>query len=379
MKFDEQLNESIVKVLSQNSNHYMGLFHEIQSYRHVSLDTFNSHIKTMLSEGYIDKNDTGKRGKKVYYFLTEKTKQLQRLKILEFKSKRKRAEYILYLKSKNEIAESNSQSEEERRVNMYLLIFFLTNTLGYTFKTEEQLNDFLSEAGVSRNDLVLRCKPHEDQFDGKPCITTVWTIGSRIYVNKWEMAADKNIVYGCMLPGQSPSEVLLQSKWGRVFAHANITQTEMADAFNMAEKEGMLKIVMKFRNQIRYDIVDQSLVNFIGDCWELFELLLEKLQIVWRTIRGPNNQEIRWLELIKDRWQADTIRMQAYHKRHSLKESKRKRKKTVRKEIENREIAIEEFLTELKKRHAYTIDKYRFPAERILEIIAPRYLQKTNL
>jgi hypothetical protein len=228
------------------------------------------------------------------------------------------------------------------------------------------------------NDLVLHWKPHESHFDDNPCITTVWTTGSDIYVSKWEeLVPHKNIVYGCSLPGQSPSEVLLES--GRVFAHANVTQTEMEDAFNIAEKEGILKIVMKFRNEFRYDIVDQSLVNFFGDCWELFELILEKLQIVWRTIRGPNNQEIRWLELIKDRRRADTIRMQAYHKRHSLKESKRKRKKTVKKEIENREMAIEGFLTELKKRHADTIDKYRFPAERILEIIAPGYLQKTNL
>jgi len=65
----------------------------------------------MLSEDSIGKNDTGERGKKVYYFLTEKTKQMERLKILDFKSKK-------------EIAELNNQSKEEMRLSAYIVIFF---------------------------------------------------------------------------------------------------------------------------------------------------------------------------------------------------------------------------------------------------------------
>ena len=87
---------------------------------------------------------------------------------------------------------------------------------------------------------------------------------------------------------------------------------------------------MEFRNELRYEITDQSLVNFIGDCWDLFQLVLDKLLIVWRTIRGPNNQEMKWLELIKGRSEADAIRKQVYQERHSLKKSKRKRKKANR-------------------------------------------------
>src|SRR5215467_6845771 len=110
MKTDEQIDNWIVRALTEKATlHYMGLLE--YTYRHISLDTFNSHIKKMLSEGYIVKNDTGKRGKKVYYFLTEKTKQMERLKILDFKSKK-------------EIAELNNQSEEEKRLSAYIVIFF---------------------------------------------------------------------------------------------------------------------------------------------------------------------------------------------------------------------------------------------------------------
>src|SRR5215831_20978827 len=89
MKTDERIDTWIIRALTEKATlHYMGLLeYTRKSYRHISLDTFNSHIKKMLSEGYIVKN-TGKRGKKVYYFLTEKTKQMERLKILDFKSRR---------------------------------------------------------------------------------------------------------------------------------------------------------------------------------------------------------------------------------------------------------------------------------------------------
>ena len=84
MKTDEQIDTWIIRSLTEKATlHYMGLLeYTRKSYRHISLDTFNSHIKKMLSEDYIGKNDTDERGKKVYYFLTEKTKQMERLRIL---------------------------------------------------------------------------------------------------------------------------------------------------------------------------------------------------------------------------------------------------------------------------------------------------------
>ena len=192
------------------------------------------------------------------------------------------------------------------------------------------------------------------------------------------MTSNKNISYSCSLPGQSPRELLLESE--RVFAHANITQTEMGDALTIAKNEGILKIVMEFRNESRYEITDQSLVNFIGYCSDLFQLILEKLHIVWRTIRRPNDQEIKWLELIKGRTEADAIQHEDYQQRHSLRKAEKRNRKTLaKKEIEELEKEIQESITDLTMFHAATINKYRFPTDRILEIVAPKSLQKSDL
>jgi DNA-binding HxlR family transcriptional regulator len=371
MKTDEQIDTWIIRSLTEKATlHYMGLLeYTRKSYRHISLDTFNSHIKKMLLEGYIGKDDTGERGKKVYYFLTEKTKQMERLRILNFKSKK-------------EIAELNNQSKEERRLSAYIVIFFLGLRYYYPLKTEKELKNFLSEAGVSVNDLVLYSKPKPLERNGKPYERTGWETRSDIIIIKYEeltsLTPNKNIFYTYSLPGQSPREVSLESE--RILAHANITQAEIEDAFKIAQREGILKIVMKFRNELRYEIADKSLVNFIDDCRGLFRLILKKLQIVWRTIRGPNDQEIKWLELIKGRKGADAIRMQAYQQRHSLNKSKRKQLVvSAKKEIMYFEEEIQEFITNLVESHTNTINKYRLPTERILEIVAPKALQKTDL
>jgi DNA-binding HxlR family transcriptional regulator len=368
MKTDEQIDTWIVRALTEKTTlHYMGLLeYTRKSYRNISLDTFNSHIKKMLSEGYISKNDTGERGKRVYYFLTEKTKQLERLKILDFKSKK-------------EIDKLSNQSKEERRLSAYIVIFFLGLSYIYPLKTEEELKNFLSEAGVSVNDLVLHWKPERLEWKGKPYETTVWKTRSGIIISKYEeLTPNKNIFYKYSLPGHSPKEVSLESE--RILAHANITQAEIEDAFKIAQREGILKIVMEFRDELRYEIADKSLLDFICDCWYLFKLILKKLEIVWKMIRGPNDQEIKWLELIEGRKHANAIRMQAYQQRHSLNKSKRKQLVvSAKKEITYLEEEIQESITNLVELHTDTINKYRFPAERILEIVAPKALQKSDL
>lgn len=146
----------------------------------------------------------------------------------------------------------------------------------------------------------------------------------------------------------------------------------------MALRERLLKIVMKFRDELRYEIADESLVDFFYDCWDLFRLILRKLQMIWRTVRAPNSHEVKWLEILKTRRQADKIRAQTYHQRHSLtKTEKKKRFVFVKEEVEIREKEIKEYLTYLLDKHIDTIWKYRFPTEKILSIIYPEYLQKS--
>jgi hypothetical protein len=65
--------------------------------------------------------------------------------------------------------------------------------------------------------------------------------------------------------------------------------------------------------------------------------------------------------------------MQAYQQRHSLNKSRTKELVvSAKKEITYLEEELQESITDL----VDTIDKYRFPAERILEIVAPKALQK---
>ena len=52
---------------------------------------------------------------------------------------------------------------------------------------------------------------------------------------------------------------------------------------------------------------------------------------------------------------------------------------SAKKEIMYLEEEIQESITNLVESHTNTINKYLFPAERILEIVAPKALQKSDL
>ena len=76
-------------------------------YRKISIDAFNFHIKKLILNGILERGRDQGRGSIIYYSLTDKAKQQQRLKILTVKPKKER---ILFEK----------ELEEERRVKLYL-------------------------------------------------------------------------------------------------------------------------------------------------------------------------------------------------------------------------------------------------------------------
>jgi len=281
-------------------------------------------------------------------------KQMQRLKILNFQ-------------------------EEGKREIIYLVIFFLSVYTYYPFQSEQQLEEFLSDARLSLADLV-QVGSREIDRDGKHFIVKNFEASPHIGVSRYEEIGPNNdiqsVSYRVGLAGKSPTEILDQS--GRVFQHINVTRTEMEEAFRIAKYEGLIKRVMVFRKEGRYEIADERLEDFISDCYELFRLILSKLQIVWKNIRKPNTKEVKWLELFRGRRQADKIRAEAYHYRHSL--SKRKKTKIVRQtkeEVKVHEEKINKYWDYIFEKHLETIKKYRFPTEEILRITFPNFLRKS--
>ena len=94
-------------------------------YKKISRSAFTFHIKKLIDDQLLRKDDDGKRGRPVYYFLTEKAKQQVRLKI------------------RGEISKIKNNDDYKRRRNLYLLLLVSESvvredTYG-SIKTEEEL------------------------------------------------------------------------------------------------------------------------------------------------------------------------------------------------------------------------------------------------
>jgi hypothetical protein len=110
----------------------------------------------MIGKTLISKNDNGERGKKVYYFLTEKAKQLQRLKILESKS----AERIATLEIKR---------RGERHTKIYIFLFHFMEFMRKYPKqlTKQEVSAILTNLQSSENDFVEDEKGEMEYRNGK--------------------------------------------------------------------------------------------------------------------------------------------------------------------------------------------------------------------
>jgi len=129
LRWDEELDLSIIKILDENNElHYNGLYKLVCStYRTISPETFSIHIKKLDDSGYIDKFSNG-IGKKSRLSLTDKARRQVRMKTLDFKSKKERA---------------NSKGISNKQLCVLLLLF--RRPTNYKFDTETGFDNFLSQ------------------------------------------------------------------------------------------------------------------------------------------------------------------------------------------------------------------------------------------
>jgi DNA-binding HxlR family transcriptional regulator len=374
MELDEEIDNSIIDMLNKNKKmYYMGLYRAIcKAYKKISIDAFNFHLKTMRDKNLIDRQDSKERGKKVYYFLSEKAKQEQRLKILQFKSQKGK----INLKR---------ESDEGRRQKLYfLMLLFLQNWKPvYSVKDgEDGLNDIiLADANITKKDLIVKEIKKEVQGD-QHIVSTIYKPISGLAIRKQEIFKEPNkqnyrVGYNCVLPGVSIDEILKDSN--RIaFKHNKFRRTEVEDALDLARKEGLLKLII-FGDDFRYVVADDALENLLRECWGLYSAILYKMERKWKFICSPTKEECKWLELFHGAKRADKIRIDAYHHRHSLSSKKKKKYlRKVKEELKILEQDIIEYTEELRRQYDKTIEKYRFPIEKILEVIYPRSIQPSS-
>src|SRR6266487_17730 len=142
LRYNTILDNLITTIVGKNKTISFNELHRMtnQIYKKIPRSVFTFHIKKLIDEGLLGKDDDGKRGKPVYYFLTEKAKQEVRLKI------------------RGEISKIENNDDDKRR-KLYLLLLvseftFREDEYG-CIKTEDELEEFLAKIHTSRQHLVI--------------------------------------------------------------------------------------------------------------------------------------------------------------------------------------------------------------------------------
>jgi hypothetical protein len=378
--YDKKIDKTIVKQIGRtNTATYLELYRRVcKAYKRISRAAYDFHMKKLLNEKTLDRRDSVGRGKPIIYFLTAEAKQKLRLQILEHKSKKEKSNYAI-------------ESEEEKRQILYVLLFINSNFAQVdqhiSSDSEEHFEKTLSEFGLTRDDLVMN-KPYlaeaEQNADYDKVRITQFKndLDIRIYKHEKPLIREKGnsfelIEYRMSLPGISLSGFADEIR-KHVFEHFGFTREDLDHALQNLLKEGLLKIGVKYNNESRYVIVDKSLRDFINFSINLMNMVLEKMWYVWIYIRKHTEQERKWLQILHGVEFAEGYLKSISRARHSLtKRKKRKQINKVKDKIKIKEEEVDDEIQYLKNTYGGIINKYRFPSEKIIEILYPTYLQRS--
>jgi hypothetical protein len=376
-----------------------------KSYKKISRDAFNCHIKRFKANGTIDSRDSKRRGTKVYYFLTESIKQEYRANPIDEKSKDEEQETIAF-----------STYLAERFDKLFQLFFFIESghSMEYKLHSEQELDDFLSKINLSKKDLMVDSVYSDNDRESQNTVYFNRTItkfkaisGIKIWredhyyrhLPKWlsigspdqlfEAFDDtKNreqgkpgYLYYCTLPGVALSDLLDNGR--HLFEHINFTDTEVRRAFIHLEQVGMIRPITNYLlGEKRFSITaDESLRVLIREYWRIYLDIRWKMGTIWRFVRGPTSEERKWLEVFDGAIEANVSFQSDYYERHSLKTNKKEHADMInftKRKIREKNLKVAQHIRRLEQNYSDLFEKYSFPLNGLREMIYPKYIRNAT-
>jgi hypothetical protein len=136
-----------------------------------------------------------------------------------------------------------------------------------------------------------------------------------------------------------------------------------------------------YNDEFVYAIPDEGLDVFLQDCLEVYEFASGIIIDIWTSIRHPSPQEIRWLEFFIGKESTNQIIIKAHDRRKSKHDMTINEffewQKWWKSALKESESEAAKMVTDLKKNHHLTIQKYPYPSNDILELVYPTFLKET--
>jgi hypothetical protein len=367
-------NAIVDELASHGSISYLELIDRVVKLRGktMSFETFNFHLKKMLKENILKKDDKG-RGKQVFYSLTEDAKKQRHLNILGV----------------------NPQQLLFRRIYEKLFFYEIFHTPLNIASSQVDFNKILAELKVDIKDLRIVYRDvwelegalKRDEFslvDTK----TIYSVGisgiSIVKTEFWEVKKYKNkkyaTEYSFTLPGVSVDELIKNDSLGAKFSHADVEA-----AFKLLIENGLIKPGIVFRGQRRFVIADDRLLNLTmalkwihNDEWRF---LLHK----WMSFDEPTREEKERMNWLLGEEEATRIFKKVEISRHEYKQimkgklinpnlSAQQYKRSLEQDLIKHKSQLDEKIKKAKINHRETIQEYTFLHD-IIKIVCPMIIE----
>jgi DNA-binding HxlR family transcriptional regulator len=369
MRYDLEIDDIIINGLNERDMHWNELYRHVrESHKHLSYDAFTKHLKILISKKLVDRNDIKQRGVKVFYFLTEEARQQLRLKILQSKSSKGRTKMEL-------------RTNEDRRQLLFILLLLFRQRHTYHLETEQDFDDFLSMFNLTGKVFTLGSNKLEIAKDKNQYYRNSTLNAGHVIVNRRELVDSRtqqshSVSYRCNVRRISIKEIS-NPETRPAFWHVKLTEPEINDAVQSLCEEGLIRPFM-YQNEPLYFVVEKSLEVLLDDCYILYKDIYNEILHIWEFLRKPTPEEVGWLELFEGTKRASEIRNETYKKRKAIREDKRPGfLNFLKKENKEWEKELGKMVSQIMTKHSKTIQEYRFPTEKIFELIYPEFLHES--
>jgi hypothetical protein len=329
----------------------------ISSNNKISYRDFSLVLQTMVDENKLSKEDSSKRGSKVYYSLTQYAKKEYQYNVLGIDKKKKKLRKLYQL-----------------------LFFYETGNFGRISLSEKQLDEFLLQMSLSIKDFVAE----DTKINGDDSITHFKLIkGIKILKIEFHDGGGggssagsdmKYTSYSVTLPGFSKKEIMSKQERNNksylpeLFEHVQFSEDELEEAFTYLRKADLIKPFQQIigTGEVRFAIANEELLKLISEIHGIYRdkyyLLFIKSSFV-----EIDEKECLWLTNMFGEERTKHILKEWKIKHRISKDSKDKERK--QKLAEHLMQSIQERVEALDKKYEKVLGEYDFPLHTVRQII----------
>lgn len=319
--------------------------------RNLSPRDFSSHVKNMINEGILLKEDTGQRGKRVSISLTKNAKRRQSLGIL-----------------------GQGKQELNNKKILQLLIFFHLVKPPQLI-SRKNLDKLFSSLSVSQKDLVTESHFHTlatgyTEINYKPIKDYKFRV-----VETYDRDKKMTLYYYKRISFLLEDIIKYIKRYKKVeidntklfpfikrIRFPKVTEEEIKKVFDTLRDENIIRPTQstfdKSDRYMAFIISDDDLQGLINQTWYIRNLELEKLQKKLTYLEGPTKKEKEWLELTYGSNQASII----IHKMSCIRNQSRGNGH-LETRIESLEDRINQRILNINEKYRRVIEKFDFPPD----------------